>query len=125
MNINLSRKVPERRMKLPVVPCDGTVSCLGLDGLSIWADEDRSHQTKRAVPLGHNVRLNVAVVVLASPHETAGALETLSNHVVDEAVLVPDAKFLKLSCVLPVDKKKERNENVLSSYLWQASSYCS
>ena len=51
--------------------------------------------------LSKDVRLHVAVVVLAGPHEGAGGLEHLGYHVVNESVLVPDLQLLKLRLVVP------------------------
>lgn len=49
-------------------------------------------QHTRVAYLRHNVRLNVAVVVLACPHKPAAGLEALRHHVVNQAVLVPAAQ---------------------------------
>jgi hypothetical protein len=48
---------------LAVVARDGTVGGLGLEGLAVGGDEDRSHKAERAEALGDDVRLDVTVVV--------------------------------------------------------------
>lgn len=50
-----------------------TMRRLRLDGLSIRGDEDRGHETQGPVPLSHNVRLHVAVIVLRFPRREAWA----------------------------------------------------
>lgn len=61
-------------------------------------------QSKRGPPtLSQDVRLHVAVVILASPHESSGRLQDLSHHVVNETVLVPDLQLFKLWLVVPED----------------------
>jgi len=54
------------------------------------------HQSERAEPLRHHVGFHVAVVVLARPHQPAIALEHLGDHVVDQAMVVADARGLEL-----------------------------
>ena len=46
--------------------------------------------------LSDNVRLNISVVVLASPDEASTGLEALGHHIVDQTVLIPDALLVKL-----------------------------
>ena len=50
---------------------------LRLDSLPVRRNEDRGHHAERAVALSDGVRLDVAVVVLASPHEAAFGLHGL------------------------------------------------
>ena len=52
--------------------------------------------------LSDDVGLHISVVVLASPHEASGRLECLSDHVVNQTMLVPRSSLLKLTLVLPV-----------------------
>ena len=46
---------------LPVVPGDGAVRSLGLDGLAVGAHQHGGHQAQGAVALRDHVRLHVAV----------------------------------------------------------------
>lgn len=85
---------------------DGSVGSLGLDGLSVGADEDRGHQSEGAVSLSHGVRLHVSVVVLTGPDEASVALHCLGDHIVDEPVLVPDAGCLELLLVFGLKSGK-------------------
>ena len=75
---------------------------LRLDSLPVRRNEDRGHHAERAVALSDGVRLDVAVVVLAGPDEAAARFETLSDHVVDQTVLVPDAVLLEFGFVAAV-----------------------
>ena len=103
----------------PVVPSDSSVSSLSLDGLSIRADEHRGHHSERAIAcitfmtsslpikitidrltLRNDIGLDITVVVLAGPHETTLGFEHLSDHVIDETVLVGNAELLELGFVL-------------------------
>ena len=81
---------------------DSSVRGLGFDGLAIGTHQNGSHQSQRAVALGDDIRLDVAVVVLAGPDEAAARFETLSDHVVDQTVLVPDAVLLEFGFVAAV-----------------------
>lgn len=86
------------------MPGDSAVSCLSLNGLTIGTNENRGHQAEGTVALSDDIRLDISVVVFAGPDETARALKTLSDHVVNKAVLVPDAQFLEFRFVAPVLK---------------------
>lgn len=48
------------------------------------------------IALSNGVRLNVTVVVLASPDKATLGLHGVGNHVINESVLVPDALGLVL-----------------------------
>src|SRR6185312_10553786 len=61
-------------------------------GLAVRRGEDRGHEPERAVALRDGVRLDVPVVVLARPEIAAVPLEVRGDHVVDEAVLVGEAR---------------------------------
>ena len=45
--------------------------------------------------LGDRVGLHVTIVVFASPDEFAAGFESISDHIVDKSVLVPDSFFLE------------------------------
>jgi len=49
--------------------------------------------------LGNRVRLDISVVVLASPDESTVGLHGIGDHIVNQAVLVPDSKSLELGGV--------------------------
>ena len=78
---------------------DCAVGGLGLECLAVRGDEDRSHQTQTAETLSDNVGLNITIVVLQGHNVTTLALDHLSDHVVDQTVLVPDASLLKVGLV--------------------------
>jgi len=79
---------------------DGAMGGLGLDDLAVGAHQHGRHHAERAVALRDRVGLHVAVVVLARPHEAAVRLHGERDHVVDQAVLVPDLLRLELRLVL-------------------------
>jgi len=85
---------------LTPVTSNGTMGSLGLNSLTIGADKHGSHETERAVALSDDIGLDITIVVLASPDETTVGLESLSHHVINKAVLVPDAELLELLLVL-------------------------
>ena len=85
---------------LAVVARDGAEGRFRLDRLVVRTHQHRRHQTQRAVALGHDVRLLVAVVVFARPEEATGRLEHLRHHVVDQTAFVPDALPVELRLVV-------------------------
>ncbi len=96
------------------MPGHSSMSGLGLDGLAIRTDEHRGHHSEAAITLGNRVRLDVAVVVLASPDEAALGLHGLSHHVVNETVLVPDFLGLEGRLVVGlVDPGKDLHEEAV------------
>jgi len=80
---------------------DRPVRRLRLDGLAVGGNQNRCHKAEGAVALGEDIGLDVAVVVFASPDETAGRFKGLGDHVVDETVFVPDAFGVELGFVVP------------------------
>src|SRR5690554_537920 len=81
---------------LAVVTGYGAVGGFGFVGLAIGGSQHRGHQAERAKALGHDVGLHVAIVVLAGPDIAAGPFQRGRDHVVDQAVLVPDLLGLVL-----------------------------
>ena len=57
--------------------------------------------------LSDHVGLDISVVILASPNEGSVGLERLSDHVVDQPVLVPDSQFVEVALVLSVGKQTQ------------------
>lgn len=47
------------------------------------------------------VRLNIAIVILARPHEAAIALHRKRHHVINQAMLIPQFLRLKLRFIFP------------------------
>jgi hypothetical protein len=84
-----------------VVACDGAVGGLGLERAAVRGDEHAGHEPERAVPLGDYVGLHVAVIVLSCPHEAATPLDALRHHVVNQPVLVPQARRLERRRIVP------------------------
>ncbi len=62
------------------------------------------------VPLRDHVGLDVAIVVLGGPNEAALGLERQRHHVVDEAVLVAQARGLELGGVVALEHLRKRVE---------------
>jgi hypothetical protein len=82
-----------------VVASDGTVGSLSFDGLAVRANQNGGHHTQRAETLSNGVRLNVTVVVLAGPDEATVGFHGVSDHIVDQTVLVDDTSGFELSLV--------------------------
>ncbi len=81
---------------LAIVAGNRAVRGFGFDGLAIGRHQHAGHQAKRAEALRNHIGLDVAVVVLAGPHELAAPLERSGDHVVDQAVFVGDVRFGEL-----------------------------
>jgi hypothetical protein len=81
---------------LAVVAGHRAVRGFGFHGLAVRRHQHRGHQAERAEALRHRVGLHVAVVVLAGPDIAAGPFQACRDHVVDQAMLVPDLGFLEL-----------------------------
>ena len=88
---------------LAVVPGHRAVRGLGLDDRAVRGHQHAAHQPERAESLGHDVGLDVAVVVLARPDDAALPLEHLGDHVVDQPVLVGDPGRLELGLELGLE----------------------
>ena len=82
-----------------IMPSDSSVSSLGLNR-AIGSLEHRGHETKGAVALRYNIRLDITIVVLASPYESAAGLDAIGDHIIDETMLIPETCSLKLSSVV-------------------------
>ena len=91
---------------LAVMPRDGAVRGFALDGEPVGCDEFRGHHSEGAEALREDVRLHVSVVVFRCPDEATGGFDYLSNHVIDETVLVIDARCLKLFLVFAYHSRK-------------------
>lgn len=78
---------------------EGKRTSLGLEGLSVGGDEDGGHEAERAEALGNDIGLDITVVVLHGDDVAALGLEHVGDHVVDEAVLVPDILGLEFGLV--------------------------
>lgn len=89
-------------LELAVVAGDGSVGSLGLNDLAVGGKEDTGHQTKGAITLSNAVALHITIIVFAGPDEATLTLHGVGNHVVDEAVLVPDTGGLVLGLEVSV-----------------------
>ena len=96
-------------LPLTVVPGDSTMGSLALDGLAIRSDELTGHHSETSEALGQNVGLDVAIVVLASPDETSRRFDRLSDHVINQAVLVVDSCSFELGFVLAVEVRNQQS----------------
>ena len=65
--------------------------------------------------MGDGIGLHVTIVVLAGPDEPTLVLHGEGDHVVDEAVLVPDAGSLVGGLELPVGAKRKKQFVKLNS----------
>jgi len=66
---------------------DSSVSGLSFHD-SIFVDANGGHETKGSKALSDDIGLNITVVVLASPDETAITLKNLGNKIINKTVLV-------------------------------------
>ena len=80
---------------LAVVAGHGAVGGFRLDGVAALGHQHRGHEAERAETLRHRVRLHIAVVVLTGPNEAARPFEGRGNHIVDQPMLVGDARRLE------------------------------
>mgnify|MGYP006933347656 CR=1 FL=1 len=74
---------------------DSTVSGFSLNN-TISVDQNTGHQAKGAIALSDAVRLNVTVVVLAGPDEASFGFDHVSDHIIDESVLIGDTSSLEI-----------------------------
>ena len=58
------------------------------------------HTRFEPLTLGDRVRLHVSIIVLAGPDKPSLGLHGLSDHVIDETMLIPDLLRFKLSLVV-------------------------
>src|ERR1700731_3252664 len=97
---------------LAIMSSDSAVGSLSLHSLAIGSHQHGGHETQGAIPLGNNVGLDVTVIVLAGPDKTTLALQSLSNHVVNQTVFIPDASGVKLLLIL---RLKDILEDILET----------
>lgn len=57
--------------------------------------------------LSNDVGLHVSIIVLACPHKTAGTLDALCHHVVDQSVLIPYLRIFEFLLVITVEKRDD------------------
>ena len=88
---------------LAIVTRHGAVGGFRLHGHAIGSHQHGGHEAERTIALRHRVGLHVAVVVLARPHVTAGPFERRRDHVVNQAMLIGEAKSLELRSELGVE----------------------
>jgi len=76
----------------------GTMSSFSLNA-SIRTDKHWSHQAKRSVSLSNNIRLDITVIVLASPDESSIWFNSISNHIINQSVFIPQPFLQELRFV--------------------------
>lgn len=84
---------------LSEVTGDGTVSSFSFNDI-VGTNQNGGHQTERTITLSEAIRLDITIVVLASPHETTFGFHHISDHIVNESVFVPDTVLGEFSLVL-------------------------
>jgi len=80
---------------------NGTMSGFGFKS-SRWGDQDTGHHSEGSESLGQHVGLDISVVIFACPHISSITLDALSNHIIDQSVLIIDVFLLELFLVLAV-----------------------
>eukprot|EP01137_Pigoraptor_chileana_P032128 Opistho-2@21031 len=98
------RQRVEADVRIPLGICrkvagESPVTSLRHDNLAIARDKGARHESNRTKTSSHGARLDIAVIVLARPHKSAVRLDCICNHVVNQAVLVPDLHLVKLALV--------------------------
>lgn len=83
---------------LSVMTGDGTVSSFSFNNV-VTSNQNTGHQTKRTITLSEAIRLDITIVILASPHETTFRFHTVSDHIVDESVFIPNTSLGEFSLV--------------------------
>jgi hypothetical protein len=78
------------------------------------------HESQRAVTLSNDVRLNVSIVVLASPNETSRGLDRKGNHIINQTMFVSDFCRIILLLVVPDKRKKKLEMNKKNEQIDQA-----
>mmetsp|Transcript_15068 Transcript_15068/g.42827 ORF Transcript_15068/g.42827 Transcript_15068/m.42827 type:complete len:436 (-) Transcript_15068:617-1924(-) len=97
-----SDRIRARFLSLLVIsPVAGhrSVRRLALHRLPVRRDQHGRHQAEAAESLGDNVRLHVAIIVLARPHEPALRLQRHRNHIINQAMLIEEPRGLELCSV--------------------------
>lgn len=91
---------------LSVMTSNSPVGSLRFYGLAVRGHQLRSHHAQRAKSLCEHIRLYVSVVVFACPYETTVGLNGLSDHVVNQSVLIPETLGFKLGLVLAIHRRQ-------------------
>jgi len=82
-----------------VMSGDCTMSSFGFNGTA-WASQDWGHKTKRAISLGNNIGLNITIIILACPYESTFWFDSISNHIINKSMLIPESKGIELSFII-------------------------
>jgi len=93
-----------------VMSSNSAVGSFSFNG-TIRGSKNTGHEAQRSVALSDDIRLDITIVVLASPDEATIRLEHVGDHIVDKSMFVPDTESLEFSLVLLVDF----SENILES----------
>jgi len=80
---------------------NGTVSSFRFDG-AIWALKDRGHKTERSITLSNDIRLNITIVVLTGPQKSTARFDSISNHIIDESMLIPESSSIELCFIVSI-----------------------
>ena len=59
----------------------------------------------KALTLSDDIRLNITVIVLTSPHESSIRLESLGYHIVNKPVLIPDTLLIECLLVFAINEE--------------------
>ncbi len=94
-------------LMLSVVSGHGPVGRLGLDHIP-GRLQHRVHQAQTAVALRQCIALHVTIIVLAGPDKAALALDHIGDHIINEAVLIPEPSLFKFLLIVGlVDRLEE------------------
>ena len=87
---------------LSVMSGNGSMGCFSFNR-TIWALKHRCHQTKRAITLSNDIRLNITIIVFACPDKSTFRFDGVSNHIVNQSMFVPGAKGIELTLVVSLE----------------------
>jgi hypothetical protein len=80
---------------------DITMCSFTFDYLAIGCQQLAGHHTQASEALGEDVTLNITIVVLGRPYEASRRLDSLSDHVINESMLIVYSQFIKGRLILP------------------------
>ena len=92
---------------------DSTVSCLCFHHI-VSINTNGGHEAERAEALSNNIGLHITVVVFASPYKATTALDNLSDDIIDQSVLIPEALSLHFVIeLLAIESLESVNEKTI------------
>lgn len=82
-----------------VVSSNSAVSSLSFDG-AIGGNKNTGHETQRSVALSNDIRLDITIVVLASPDKATIRLEHIGDHIINKSMFIPKTGSLEFGFIV-------------------------